>query len=111
MSIAPMLLAADLPLGPPTFPFGVLPLGPYGFAHTSLGIQPSFVALEDGIPVFAATPTPSGFIPPSGVRSLAYVVPPITSTISVVLQAYILDTAAPNGLFWITNPRFVTLTP
>ena len=111
MSIAPMLFAADLPLGPPSFPLGVLPLGSYGFAHTSLGIQPSFVVLEDGIPVFAPAPTTAGFIPPSGVRSLAYVVPPIASAITVVLQAYILDQAAPNGLFWITNPAFVTLTP
>jgi hypothetical protein len=111
MSIAPMIFAADLPLGPPTFPLGVLPIAPYGFAHTSLGLQPSFVALEDGIPVFAPAPTPAGFLPPSGARSLAYVVPPVASPITVVLQAYVLDAAAPNGLFWITNPAFVTLTP
>ena len=111
LSIAPLILAADLPLGPPAFPLGVLPIPPYGAAHTSLGIQPTFVVLEDGIPIFAPAPTPSGILPPSGVLSLGYVVPAIAVTVTVVLQAYILDPAAPNGLFWITNPALVTLTP
>ena len=111
LSIAPLLFAADLPLGPPAFPSGALPITPYGFAHTSLGIQPTFLALEDGIPVFAPSPTLAGFLPPSGQRTLGYLVPPIATPLTVVLQAYILDAAAPNGLFWITNPVFLTLTP
>jgi hypothetical protein len=111
LSIAPFVFAADLPLGPPTFPGGVLPIPPFGVAHTSLGIQPTFLALEDGIPVFAPQPTPSGFLEPPGQRSLGYLVPPIASPVTVVLQAYVLDAAAPNGVFWITNPVFLTLTP
>jgi hypothetical protein len=110
-SAAPFILAADLPLGPPSFPGGVLPIPPWGVAHTSLGIQPTFVVLEDGIPVFAPSATPAGFLPHSGQRTLGFLVPPITTAITVVLEAYILDSAAPNGLFWITNPAFLTLTP
>jgi hypothetical protein len=110
LSIAPFVLAVDLPLGPPLFPLGVLPIPPYGVAHTSLGLLPTFVALEDGIPVFAPFPTPLGFLPPQGQRTLSYVVPTIPAPLTVVLQAYILDPLAPNGLFWITNPVFLALS-
>ena len=60
---------------------------------------------------WTSSPTPAGFLPPSGQRTLGYLVPPIVTPINLVLEAYILDAAAPNGLVWITNPVFITLTP
>lgn len=109
-ALSPFILAADLPLGPPAFPLGVHPIPPYGTAATSLGLLPSFVALEDGLGLFTPGPTPAGFLLPSGQRNLSYPIPLGAAGITIVAEAYIVDSQAPNGTFWISGPAFVTFT-
>ena len=108
-SISPIVVAADQILGPPMFPGGVLPIPPFGVVHTSLGLLPTFTPLHDGLGVFSSV-DPTAFLDPVGQWvSPTYVLPTSSSGLSLVLQAYIPDALAPNGLFWITNPVFVSV--
>jgi hypothetical protein len=109
-SLSPFILAIDLPLGPPQFPSGVYFLPPWGTFATSLGLLPSFTALEDGLGLFTPAPTPLGVLPPGGQRNLSYFVPLGAAGLTIVTEAYIVDAQAPNGVFWISNSVFVTFT-
>jgi hypothetical protein len=95
-SLAPLIVAVDVPNPPFTIPL-------VGTFHTSLGILSTFVAVEDGVGVFHG-PDPADALDASGAWSASYPLPPALSGLTFVAQAYVLDPGAPNLLFWITNP-------
>lgn len=106
-TLAPFLLAVDLPLGPPQFPQSVLPVPPYGVVHTSLGLQSSFLAVRDGLGVFGPA-DPQARLDAGGVFAEIYGVPSTLAGTTLVLQAYVADPQAPNGLFFTTPPVLTT---
>ena len=85
---APVSLAVFLP------PFGVIDLFPF---------HPLYAPLLDGIGLFGP-PNPFARIPAGGHFQLSVTVPPGLTGISLVLQHLTISfSAAPNGLFFISN--------
>jgi hypothetical protein len=78
----------------------VNPIPPFGTAHTSLGVLPTFFPVIDGVGVFApanpSSQTPFVFsiipAPPAGSLNLA-----------ITLEAYVLSPFGVNGVFMISN--------
>lgn len=106
-ALSPFVFAVDLPLGPPLFPGGVLPIPPLGVAHTSLGLQSSFIPVRDGLGAFGPA-DPVAFIGAGGTFDESYPLPSLLAGLTLVLQGYVLDLQAPNGLLRITPPVFTT---